>query len=211
MQQPPTDEPLSPPVAGAGDDDDGSHAIPSGSPYVFSPDAHAHLTPYLAALHGSCITHDRMTGSFLPPLNHEKLLGWWKVKMAEVAAERRVIIILLDESEPGARAKGPELVGAVMLGTPPTETSPHCGLVESLLVSPRHRSRGGARMLLAALEVEAARRGRYLLRAETASGSAAEEVFKKASYQLVGKIPGYTVNLAGEKLDEAIFYKDLSA
>lgn len=163
MQQPPTDEPLSPPVAGAGGDDDGSHAIPSGSPYVFSPDAHAHLTPYLAALHGSCITHDRMTGSFLPPLNHEKLLGWWKVKMAEVASERRVIIILLDESEPGARAKGPELVGAVMLGTPPTETSPHCGLVESLLVSPRHRSRGGARMLLAALEVEAARRGRYLL------------------------------------------------
>lgn len=140
-----------------------SHAMSPGHPYVFTQDAHAHLIPYLAALHGSCITQDRMTGSFLPPLNHEKLLGWWKVKIAEVSAERRVIIILLDESDPGSRAKGTELMGVVMLGTPPTETNPHCGLVESLLISPKHRSRGGARILLAALEVEAARRGRYLL------------------------------------------------
>lgn len=131
--------------------------------YLFTPAAHAHLTPYVAALHASCITHDGLIATFLPPLHHEKLLAWWKERIAEVAAGTRVIVLLLEESEPGSRAKGTELVGVVMLGMPPSETGPFRGFVEKLLVNPKNRSRGFARMMLGALEGEAVRRGKTLL------------------------------------------------
>ena len=138
-------------------------STPTPTPYVFSSSAHQHLIPYLAALHGSCITNDRMSGSFLPPLNHEKLLTWWRDRIAEVAAGTRVIIILLGESEPGSKAKGSELIGVVMLGMPLNETSTHAAFLENLFVSPKMRRQGGAKTLIGALEYEAVQRGRTLL------------------------------------------------
>ena len=121
------------------------------------------MVPYLAALHGSCITHDRTISTFLPPLNHEKLLSYWKEKIAEVGAGTRAIIILLEESEPGARAKGTELKGVVMLSMPPIETGPFRAYVESLLISPKFRRQGAARLLMETLEVHAISRGKTLL------------------------------------------------
>ncbi len=108
-------------------------------PYIFSSEAHSHLLVYLAALHGSCINHDGMLGTFLTPLSYEKLLAWWKDRIAEVNAGTRMILILLDESEPGSKAKETELKGAIMLGLPPSETSAHCAAVETLVVKPDFR------------------------------------------------------------------------
>jgi len=133
------------------------------TPYVFDAGVHAHLIPYLAALHGSCITNDQMVGTFLPPLNHEKLLNWWKDRIAEVNGGSRVIILLLEESDPGSRAKGDELTGAIMLHMPTMETGPHVAFLESLLVNPRHRRKGAARILVTALEIEAIQKGKTLL------------------------------------------------
>ena len=135
----------------------------SATPYVFSSTLHAHLTPYLAALHAHCVTHDEMVGTFRTPLSHEKLLAWWKDRIAEVNAGTRMILILLDESEPGAKAKGNELKGVVLLAMPPVETSPHCAAVEMLLVQADYRRRGAARNLVTALEFEAHHRGKALL------------------------------------------------
>jgi len=136
----------------------------TATPYVFSSAEHAHLTPYLAALHASCVTNDHMIGTFVPPLNHEKLLAWWKDRIAEANAGARSILLLLLESQPGTRAKGPELVGVAMLADmPPSETGSFRGRVEELLVSPRYRLRGGATALMEVLEVEAMKRGKTLL------------------------------------------------
>lgn len=132
-------------------------------PHIFRVAEHSHLTPWLAGLQAQCISHDRMIGSFLPPLSHEKLLTWWKDRIAEVRAGSRSIIMLLDESEPGAKVKGEELVGVVMLATPPLETAPFRASVESLLVSTKYRRRGGATMLLRALHEEAYRAKKTLL------------------------------------------------
>lgn len=71
--------------------------------------------------------------------------------------------MLLDESDPGAKAKGEELVGVVMLATPPLETAPFRASVESLLVSTKYRRRGGATMLLRAVHEEACRVKKTLL------------------------------------------------
>ncbi|TDZ22680.1 Acetyltransferase [Colletotrichum sidae] len=183
----------------------------SGTPYIFSPSDHSHLVPYLAALHASCISHDRILAEFLPPLSHEKLLGWWKERIAEVTAGTRLMLILLDESEPCARAKGTELMGVAMLFMPYSETGPFRGYVEKLLVSPKFRRRGGARMLMSALEGESIRRGRTLLMLDTEAGSPAEDVFRKFGYIEVGRIPNFGVSPAVPRQlkDEVFFYKQL--
>lgn len=136
----------------------------AASTHVFSPAEHAQLVPYLAALHASCITHDRMIGTFLPPLHHEKLLAWWKERIAEVNAGTRVIVLLLSEPQPpGARAKGTDLMGVAMLGMPESETGPFRGYVEKVLVSTKYRGHGGARALVSTIEAEALKHGRTLL------------------------------------------------
>jgi GNAT superfamily N-acetyltransferase len=135
----------------------------AASTSVFSSAEHAQLVPYLAALHASCITHDRMIGTFLPPLHHEKLLSWWKERIAEVNAGTRVIVLLLSESQPGARAKGTELMGVAMLDMPESETGPFRGYVEKVLVSNKFRGHGGARALVSTIEAEALKRGKTLL------------------------------------------------
>lgn len=122
------------------------------STYIFDAPAHAHLTPYLAALHGTCITHDHLIDVFLPPLNNDKLLAWWKSKIADT---NLVIILLLNESEPGTRARGHELVGAALLRIPEAQTSPFRAIVDNILVLPRFRRQGGARTLIQALQSQA--------------------------------------------------------
>ncbi|KAF4979875.1 hypothetical protein FZEAL_4009, partial [Fusarium zealandicum] len=106
----------------------------SGTVVLFSPGQHGHLIPYLAAIHASCITHDRTIATFLPPLSHEKLLAWWKECIAEVADGKRLIFILLKKSEPGSRPHGLDVVGVIMLAMPCSETGPFRAVVEKLLV-----------------------------------------------------------------------------
>lgn len=146
----------------------------TATPYVFSPLEHSHLVPYLAALHASCITYDGMMGAFLPPLNHEKLLAWWKDRLAEVSMGSRVIILLLLESQPGTKAKGPELMGVVMLNIPVADENAQIRAdIEKLLISPKYREKGGARMLTQAVEVEAVQRGKTTLVGDGAVSSRA--------------------------------------
>lgn len=129
----------------------------------FSSAEHSHLTPYLAAIQASCITHDRAIATFIPPLSHEKLLSWWKERIAETNDGRRLILLLVDELEAGGRVHGPEVMGVVMLWMPHSETGPFRGFVEKLLIHREFRRKGGARALINVLEAEAATRGRTLL------------------------------------------------
>jgi len=130
---------------------------------LFDPAAHSQLTPYLAGLHAQCITRDLMTGSFLPPLANEKLLNYWKDRIAETKAGSRVIVLLLNGVAPAAKVKGDNLVGVAMLATPHSETSPFRANVESLLVAAKHRGKRGSVALMNAVHSQAALRGRTLL------------------------------------------------
>ncbi|GJN66906.1 GCN5-related N-acetyltransferase (GNAT) domain-containingprotein [Purpureocillium lilacinum] len=190
-----------------------------GTVLPFDPKAHAHLTPYLAAIHASCITHDRAIATFLPPLSHEKLLSWWKERIAEVNDGKRRIWILVGESShdaptltataPTGRPKGPEVMGVVMLAMPYSETGPFRGAVEKLLIHKSWRGKGGATALMAALEADAAKLGRTTLMLDTETGSPAEALFKKLGYTELGKIPKYGLSPTGELKDGTFFYKQL--
>jgi hypothetical protein len=196
---------------------------------LFSPDSHSHLTPYLAGLHAQCITRDLMTGSFLPPLANDKLLNYWKDRIAETKAGTRVIILLLKPAAPAAKVKGDDLVGVAMLATPHSETSPFVANVESLLVAAKYREKNGSVTLMNEIHGQAILKGRRLLvrvpqpslptmpvddiadfepkMAQTESGSIAEKVFKKLGYSEVGIVPDYSLNACGELKDVVFLYK----
>ncbi|KAM0555460.1 hypothetical protein ACHAO7_003087 [Fusarium culmorum] len=182
----------------------------SGTVAIFSPGQHGHLIPYLAAIHASCITHDRTIADFLPPLSHEKLLAWWKERIAEVADGKRLIFILLNQTEPGVRPKGPDVIGVVMLYMPSSETGPFRGVVEKLLVQKASRRQGGAKTLMSTLETEAIKRGRTILLLETETGSLGGEVFKNLGYVELGQIPKYGLSPTGELKDGTFFWKHLA-
>ncbi|RDA91675.1 hypothetical protein CP533_0065 [Ophiocordyceps camponoti-saundersi (nom. inval.)] len=189
---------------------------------AFDATTHSQLTPYLAAIHASCITHDRAMATFLPPLSHEKLLSWWKERIAEVSGGRRLIWMLVRESHGDQQPQpqqdkqdlvtvsGPDLIGVVMLALPFSETGALRATVEKLLVHRAFRRRGGARALMAALEEEAAKIGRSLLLLDTESGSAAETVYRELGYVELGRMPMYGISPSGDLRDGTFFYKHLA-
>ncbi|RDA88091.1 hypothetical protein CP532_5280 [Ophiocordyceps camponoti-leonardi (nom. inval.)] len=182
----------------------------------FDASTHSQLTPYLAAIHASCITHDRAIATFLPPLSHEKLLSWWKERIAEVSGGKRLIWMLVREPE-GAHhhqhhqhgnkqeatsVSGPDVIGVVMLALPFSETGAFRAAVEKLLVHRAFRRRGGASALMAAVEAEA------LL--DTESDSAAEAFYRKLGYLELGRMPMYGISPSGDLRDGTFFYKHLT-
>ncbi|KAK2606072.1 hypothetical protein QQS21_003467 [Conoideocrella luteorostrata] len=181
----------------------------TGAVLLFDPKQHSVLTPYLAAIHASCITKDRVVATFLPPLSHEKLLSWWKGRIAEVSEGKRLIWILVAEMDASERPRGPDVMGVVMLSIPSSETGAFRGYVEKLLVHKTFRGRGGARALMEALEGEASSRGRNVLLLDTESDSPAEATFRRLGYVELGRVPAYGMSPTGELKDETFFYKQL--
>ncbi|CAK7265661.1 hypothetical protein SEPCBS57363_001696 [Sporothrix epigloea] len=185
----------------------------------YNPTAHGHLVLYLAALHGSRITADNLSGSFVSPLKHDKLLGWWRTRLTTSA----VFLLLRSPSdegaptikaEPGAataqKVQGPDLVGVIMLRSHPAETSPHVATIDLLLVNLQYRQLGGERQLLQTVERQALREGRTLLTAETETNSSMASTYKSLGFTEAGQIPGMILRPAtGEKRALSIFYKDL--
>lgn len=141
-----------------------------GTVIPFQLTYHAQLIPYIAALHASCITHDHTPATFVPPLSHEKLLYWWKDRIAEASAGTRLIYLLVRDDTssltvdlPLIGIKGTDVLGVVMLDMPPSETDVFRGSIEKLLIHTTHRRQGGARILIQALEAEALQRDKRLL------------------------------------------------
>lgn len=130
---------------------------------IFNSREHTHLIPYLAGIHGECITIDKMTGTFLSPLDIEQMLKWWKDRIAEANAGTRIIIMLLRGTEPTARLEAKHLAGVVMLSMPVIGTGPFRASVESLLVSYKSRRTGAGTTLLLAAEQHARENGKTLL------------------------------------------------
>lgn len=140
-----------------------------GTVVAFQAALHAQLIPYIAALHASCITHDHTPATFVPPLSHEKLLYWWKDRIAEVSAGTRLIFLLVRNDLSSSITvdvspiKGADLLGVAMLDLPTAETDLFRASVEQLLIHTTYRRQGGAKSLIQTIETEAILRGKTLL------------------------------------------------
>lgn len=82
--------------------------------------------------------------------------------------------------------------------------------IQKLLVLSTARRRGIARLLMQAVEQEAAARKRGLLYLDTEAGSDAEQLYRHLGYQCIGGLPDYACGPDGTYRANAIFYKTLA-
>ncbi|KAJ7447141.1 acetyltransferase [Mycena galericulata] len=175
---------------------------------IFDPanPEHVALIPSFADIHITCIEIDHTIQTFMPPLNRDVIINWWKERAAEAATGKRIIIMAFDEDPAGQK----QLAGCVMLFRPLTETGPFRGSIQKLLVSPNFRRRGIARKVMQKLEDEAKAHGQTLLMVDTTTGSPAEMVYAKLGYNVVGIVPKYGISpLDGSLHGRTYFWKQL--
>lgn len=82
--------------------------------------------------------------------------------------------------------------------------------IQKLLVLSEARRRGIARLLMQAVEQEAATRKRGLLYLDTEAGSDAEQLYRHLGYQCIGGLPDYACGPDGTYRANAIYYKTLA-
>ncbi|XLX41124.1 GNAT family N-acetyltransferase [Ectopseudomonas mendocina] len=82
--------------------------------------------------------------------------------------------------------------------------------IQKLLVLSTARRRGIARLLMQAVEQEAAARMRGLLYLDTEAGSDAENLYRNLGYQCIGGLPDYACGPDGTYRANAIYYKTLA-
>ncbi|RMY47915.1 hypothetical protein D0865_08396 [Hortaea werneckii] len=171
-------------------------------PVLFEPSRHQAMVDQLAAI------HRRNTGNLLTRRErnsgHNQNNQKWSERSEQVTKGAREIIVQFTDPTQS------EVAGFVSLDMPFSETGPFRGMVEKMLVSPRHRYKGVARRVMAELERVAIERGRTVLFLDTVVVSGAELVYPKLGYKLVGGIPKYGIHpTTRELVDEMFFYKDL--
>jgi GNAT superfamily N-acetyltransferase len=101
------------------------------------------------------------------------------------------------------------IVGTVQLGldTPPNQ--PHRADVKKMLVHRSARGRGIGAALMAAIEEEARRRGRWLLVLDTVPGESGHRLYLRAGWQQSGTVPDYALFPDGRLCDTSIMWKRL--
>lgn len=140
--------------------------------------------------------------SFLSPLPPDQAIGFFREVAVSVAAGDTVLL--------AARLDG-RVVGTVQLGldTPPNQ--PHRADIKKMLVHRSARGRGIGAALMARVEEEARRRGRWLLVLDTVPGENGHRLYLRAGWQQTGIVPDYALFPDGRLCDTAIMWKRLES
>jgi GNAT superfamily N-acetyltransferase len=138
--------------------------------------------------------------SFMSPFSLEEGLAFFLKVARSVAAGDTVLL--------AAKLDG-RIVGTVQLGldTPPNQ--PHRADIEKMLVHRSARGRGIGAALMAQMEDEARRLGRWLLVLDTVPGENGYRLYKRAGWTECGTIPNYAMFPDGRLCDTALFWKRL--
>ena len=138
--------------------------------------------------------------SFMSPFSHAQALAFFRKVAGSVAAGETVLL---------AASLDGRIVGTVQLGldTPPNQ--PHRADVKKMLVHRAARGRGIAAALMARVEQEARRNGRWLLVLDTVPGENGHRVYQRAGWTQSGIIPDYALFPDGRLCDTAVMWKRL--
>jgi GNAT superfamily N-acetyltransferase len=138
--------------------------------------------------------------SFMSPFSHDSALGFFRKVAGSVAAGDTVLL--------AAKLDG-KIVGTVQLGldTPPNQ--PHRADIKKMLVHRSARGRGIGAALMAAVEEEARRHGRWLLVLDTVPGENGHRLYLRAGWTQTGLVPDYALFPDGRLCDTAIMRKRL--
>lgn len=139
--------------------------------------------------------------SFVLPIGEEKASRFWERTAASVARKERHLLVAQDDER--------QIVGCVMLVTDLPENQPHRAEVAKLLVHSRARRNGVAQALMSRLEILAREQGRSILVLDTATGSGAEQFYRRCGWRPVGVIPDYALMPDGTRCSTTVFWKAL--
>jgi GNAT superfamily N-acetyltransferase len=138
--------------------------------------------------------------SFMSPFGHDEAVAFFRKVASSVAAGDTVLL--------SAKLDG-KIVGTVQLGldTPPNQ--PHRADLKKMLVHRSARGRGIGAALMARVEDEARRLGRWLLVLDTVPGENGYRLYRRAGWTESGIIPDYAMFPDGRLCDTALFWKRL--
>ena len=153
----------------------------------------------LAAVLADCVEGGASV-SFMAPFSQAEALAFFRKVAGSVAAGDTVLL--------AARLDG-KIVGTVQLGldTPPNQ--PHRADVKKMPVHRAARGRGIGEALMAAVEEEARRQGRWLLVLDTVPGENGHRLYQRAGWTQTGLVPDYALFPDGRLCDTAIMWKRL--
>ena len=138
--------------------------------------------------------------NFMSPFSQDQALTFFRKVAGSVAAGDTVLL---------AARLGSKIVGTVQLGldTPPNQ--PHRADIKKLLVHRSARGHGVGAALMAQVEAEARRRGRWLLVLDTVPGENGYRLYTREGWTRSGIIPDYALFPDGRLCDTAIMWKRL--
>jgi GNAT superfamily N-acetyltransferase len=139
--------------------------------------------------------------SFMSPFSKSQALAFFRKVAGLVAAGDTVLL---------AASLDGRIVGTAQLGldTPPNQ--PHRADVKKMLVHRSARGRGIGAALMAAVEAEARRLGRWLLVLDTVPGENGHRLYLRAGWTESGLVPDYALFPDGRLCDTAIMWKRLA-
>jgi GNAT superfamily N-acetyltransferase len=138
--------------------------------------------------------------NFMPPFSQDEARGFFS-KMAELVASGDSVLL-------AAMLDG-KIVGTVQLGLDVPPNQRHRADIKKMLVHRSARGRGIGMALMAAIEEEARRRGRWLLVLDTVPGESGHRLYLRAGWQQSGTVPDYALFPDGRLCDTAIMWKRL--
>jgi GNAT superfamily N-acetyltransferase len=138
--------------------------------------------------------------SFMSPFSHSQALAFFRKVASSVGLGETILL--------AAKLDG-RVVGTVQLGldTPPNQ--PHRADIKKLLVHRSARGHGLAAALMARIEEEARRQGRWLLVLDTVPDENGHRVYLRAGWTQTGLVPDYALFPDGRLCDTAIMWKRL--
>jgi GNAT superfamily N-acetyltransferase len=155
----------------------------------------------LCEILADCVEGGASVG-FMQPYTPADAEPYWR-NVAE-AVEAGVNLLAVAEVEG-------KIVGTVQVGFASMPNQPHRGDLKKLLVHRSARGKGLARLLMEAIEREAARHGKHLLVLDTATGSDAEAIYPRLGWERAGVIPDYAMWPEGGYCATTLFYKRVAA
>lgn len=152
----------------------------------------------LAAVLIDCV-HGGASVGFMNPLSLPKALAFWQRVAGDV--EKRARVLLVAE-------QGGVIVGTVQVVLEQPDNQPHRGDISKMLVHRRARQHGVGAMLMGAAEDAARTNGKSLLVLDTAS-DAAERLYVRSGWTLVGTIPDFALWPDGGYCSTRFYYRRL--
>ena len=138
--------------------------------------------------------------SFMSPFSHAEALAFFRRVAGSVASGDTLLLAARLERR---------IIGTVQLGldTPPNQ--PHRADLRKLLVHRSARGHGVGAALMAQVEAEARRRGRWLLVLDTVPGENGHRLYLREGWTQTGLVPDYALFPDGRLCDTAIMWKRL--